>query len=102
MEIKKVYASSVAKLTSNVYTGGGDDDTAAIQAVLDEAREENVGVHLIMDGAALITQLKLYSNTTIECMNKDCGFYQIDWQNKAMLTNAEWDIYSLRTKNISL
>ena len=102
MKIKKVYASSVAKLTSNVYTGGGDDDTAAIQAVLDEAREENVGVHLIMDGAALITQLKLYSNTTIECMNKDCGFYQIDWQNKAMLTNAEWDIYSLRTKNVSL
>ena len=42
MKIKKIYASSIAKLTSNVYTGGGDDDTAAIQAVLDEARDENI------------------------------------------------------------
>ena len=31
MIIKKVYASSVAKLNSSVYDGGGDDDTLALQ-----------------------------------------------------------------------
>ncbi|MBQ8551381.1 MAG: hypothetical protein IJ428_01050 [Clostridia bacterium] len=102
MEIKKIYASSVAKLTSNVYTGGGDDDTLAIQQVLDMAKDENVGVHLIMDGAALVESLKLYSNTTIECMNKDCGFYQKSNMNCAVITNAIWNDYELETKNISL
>ena len=37
MKVKKIYASSFAKLTSNVYTGGGDDDTAAIQSVWNHA-----------------------------------------------------------------
>ena len=72
--IQTVYASTVAVLDSNVRTGGGTDDTAALQAVLDRAREEG-GIHLIMDGAALVTQLVVYSNTTIECLNQDCGFF---------------------------
>ncbi len=102
MKIKKIYASEVAMLTSNVYTGGGDDDTAALQAVLDEAKDENTGVYLIMDGAALVSQLKLYSNTTIECMSKDCGFYQLPWQNMPVVTNGEQEYYEIKTKNISL
>ena len=102
MIIKKVYASTVAKLNSSVYDGGGDDDTLALQAVLDEAKDENVGIHLIMDGAALVSQLKLYSNTTIECVTKDCGFYQIAWTNDAILTNAVQDHHVCVTKNISL
>jgi len=102
MIIKKVYASSVAKLNSSVYNGGGDDDTAALQAVLDEAQDENVGIHLIMDGAALVSQLKLYSNTTIECVTKDCGFYQVAWTNAAILTNAIQDHHVCKTRNISL
>ena len=67
MAIATVYASSVAKLDSNVRTGGGTDDTAALQAVLNRAKTEG-GIHLIMDGAALISQLIVYSNTTIECL----------------------------------
>ena len=102
MIIKKVYASTVAKLNSSVYDGGGDDDTLALQAVLDEAKDENVGIHLIMDGAALVSQLKLYSNTTIECVTKDCGVYQIAWTNDAILTNAVQDHHVCVTKNISL
>lgn len=102
MEIKKIYASTIAKLTSNVYTGGGDDDTSAIQQVLDMAKDDDVGVHLVMDGAALVEQLKLYSNTTIECMNKDCGFYQKSNMNRAIITNAIWNDYETETKNIQL
>ena len=57
--IKTVYASEVAKLDSNVHTGGGTDDTAALQAVLDtgkiqenmtgtfDMRRENGEVHFI-------------------------------------------------------
>ena len=43
LKIKKIYASQIAALDSNVSTGGGTDDTAAIQAVLDEAKDDNIG-----------------------------------------------------------
>lgn len=102
MKIKKIYASQIAALDSNVSTGGGTDDTASIQAVLDEAKDENIGIHLIMDGAALISQLKLYSNTTIECLTKDCGFYQLDWMNCCMITTGVWNYHEIKTRNITL
>lgn len=101
MQTKIIYASSVAKLDSNVHTGGGTDNTAAIQAVLDMAKDGD-GVHLIMDGAALISKIKLYSNTTIECLNKDCGFFQIPHTDDCMVTNAIWDDREIKTWNISL
>jgi hypothetical protein len=56
MKFTKIFASSVATLDSNVYNGGGTDVTAALQRVLDKAGEDQ-GIHLIMDGAALITGL---------------------------------------------
>ena len=99
--ISTVYASTVAKLDSNVRTGGGTDDTAALQAVLDRAKSEG-GIHLIMDGAALISQLIVYSNTTIECLNADCGFFQIEQSNRAMITNAHWDRRGIQDRNITL
>ena len=74
MRVKKVLASTVAKLDSNVHTGGGTDDTAALQAVLNEAGPD-LSIHLVMDGAALVSGLTVYSNTTIECMGRDCGFF---------------------------
>ena len=101
MKATKIYASTIATLDSNVHTGGGTDDTAALQAVLDRA-QNGEGIHLIMDGAALISQLKLYSNTTIECLNKDCGFYQIDHTDDAMITNGNWNKKEVQTWNISL
>ena len=101
MAIATVYASSVAKLDSNVRTGGGTDDTAALQAVLNRAKDEG-GIRLIMDGAALISQLIVYSNTTIECLNQDCGFFQIAQSNRAMITNAHWDRKQIQDRNITL
>lgn len=86
MKVRSVYASTVAALDSNVHSGGGTDVTQALQAVLDQARDGD-GVHLIMDGAALVTHLKVHSNTTIECLNRDCGFYQKDGSDDAIVTN---------------
>ena len=99
--IQTVYASTVAALDSNVRTGGGTDDTAALQVVLDRAKTEG-GIHLIMDGAALVSHLELYSNTTIECLNADCGFFQKDNSDCAIVTNANWSIKERTVKNITL
>ena len=101
MKVQKIYASSVAHLDSNVYTGGGTDDTAALQKVLDLARD-GIGVHLIMDGAALVSTLVLYSNTTIECVNAECGFFQKAQTNAAIVTNVNWDREERLTRNITL
>ena len=97
----KIIASEVAKLDSNVYTGGGTDDTDALQKVLDMAPEHG-GVHLVMDGAALVRGLKLHSNTTIECVNSDCGFYMADNANRPILSNYNWNILEITTYNIAL
>ena len=67
-------ASTVAHLDSNVYSGGGTDDTDTLQAVLDETNED-FAVRQIMDGAVLIRGLRVHSNTTIECLSRDCGFF---------------------------
>ena len=84
------YASQCgAKLDCDVIRGGGSDDTAALQAVLDHAKDGE-GVHLIMDGAARVTGLDLYSNTTIECMNDTCGFFLADQSNRSIVSNANW------------
>ena len=99
--IRTVYASTVASLDSDVRTGGGTDDTAVIQSLLDIARDEG-GVHLIVDGAALVSHLTVYSNTTIECLSGDCGFYQMDDSNCAIVTNAHWDRHVIRDRNITL
>jgi hypothetical protein len=56
MKVRTVYASTVATLDSNVNSGGGTDATESLQSVLDTARDGN-GVHLVMDGAALVTHL---------------------------------------------
>ena len=55
-----------AKLDSNVETGGGTDETELFQKILDLAVTWG-GLHLIVDGAALVRSLAIHSNTTIEC-----------------------------------
>ena len=89
MTTKTVKASELgAKLNSNVDFGGGTDDTAIIQAFLDEAKSGETSVCLIMDGAALITGIKVYSNTTIHALNDSCGFYLADGSNCPVITNG--------------
>ena len=100
--VRTIRASETgARLDSNVHTGGGTDDTAVLQAALDLAPECG-GVHLIMDGAALITGLRLHSNTTIECLNADCGFFLADGANTSLLQNAHLDYAVIRERNISV
>lgn len=96
-----VYASDYAKLDSNVHTGGGTDDTEALQAMLDLALEWG-RLHVIMDGAALIRGLKVHSNTTIECMDKDCGFFLMEGSNCAVIENSNPSFYNIKTRNITL
>ena len=53
-----------AKLDSDVTKGGGTDDTALIQSILDRAPRLGT-LKLIVDGPILVTGLKVHSNTTI-------------------------------------
>lgn len=89
MKKKMVYASQCgAVLDSNVVSGGGTDDTATLQAVLDMAKDGTQSVCLIMDGAALVTGLKVYSNTTIRCIDDNCGFFLAPNSNCPVIENA--------------
>jgi hypothetical protein len=97
-----IYASKVASLNSDINDGGGNDDTDALQAVLDLANtEENRSIELVMDGVALVTKLRVWRNTTIRCL-PGCGFFQAPNSNWHLLTTG----YVLPTEpshdNISL
>ena len=98
-----LYASQHgAALNSDVYAGGGTDDTQALQAILDMALTQG-RVHLVLDGAARISQsLKIHSNTTIECPDRSCGLFLSDGSNCSLLTNADWDLQTIRNRNITL
>jgi len=101
VEAKKVYASEFACMDSDVIHGGGTDDTEALQAVLDKALEWG-RLHLIVDGAALIRGLVVHSNTTIECMDKSCGFFLADDSNCAVLRNSNYGYDAIHTHNVTL
>jgi hypothetical protein len=82
-----IYASHTgAKLDSDVRTGGGHDDTAPLQAALDQAK--NGPLELIMDGAALVSGLTIHSHTTVRCVSSSCGFFLKKQSNRPLLINA--------------
>ena len=97
-----IYASrSGARLDSNVLTGGGTDDTDAIQAALDQA--PRLGhLRLVMDGAALVRGLTIHPNTTIECPNPACGFFLADGANRSIVRNAHPSAGEIVDRNISI
>ncbi len=98
--MKKIFASEVLTLDSDVCLGGGTDVTDEFQKLLDLAKDG--GIHIIMDGAALIHGLKVYSNTIIECLGSDAGFFMADHTDRPMFTNAAWSLKeSERDRNIS-
>ncbi|MBO9609567.1 MAG: hypothetical protein J7639_26665 [Paenibacillaceae bacterium] len=101
MVVKTVYASSVATLDSNVFTGGGTNVTQQLQEVLDRAKADG-GVHLVMDGAALVSGLVVHSNTTIECLTRDCGFFLDDQSNCSIIINADRDKMTIKNRCITL
>ena len=99
---KVIFASSTgAMLDSDVYRGGGTDDTAILQEILDQAPALG-GLHLVMDGAALVKGLRVHSNTTIQCLNQDCGFYLADHTNDSIIKNANGDLETIHDRNITL
>jgi hypothetical protein len=100
MLMKKIYASSVATLDSDVYAGGGTDVTEKLQSTLDEALKCG-GIHLIMDGAALVHGLKVHSNTTIECLSKTADFFSSAIK-LPILENADRNFEVINNRNISL
>ena len=98
-----VYASQWgAAMDSDVYSGGGTDDTDALQAILDQA--PRLGrLHLVLDGAARISRpLKIHSNTTIECPDKSCGLFLSDGSDCSVLRNANFDMDTIRDRNITI
>ena len=101
MIIKTVYASTEAILDSNVFTGGGTDATRQIQDILDRAATDG-GIRLVMDGAALVSGLTVHSNTTIECLTKDCGFFLADNSDTSIIINADRDKKTIKNRCISL
>lgn len=89
MRINTYLASECgAALDSDVILGGGTDDTEVLQSILDRAKDKTEGVRLIVDGAALVRGLRVYSNTTIECLGNACGFYLMDHSDRAVLANG--------------
>ena len=102
-ESRKIYASqSGAVLNSDVYKGGGTDDTDALQAILNQALRLG-RLHLVLDGAALISKsLKIHSNTTIECPDKSCGLFLADGSDCSVVRNANFDFTTIRDRNITL
>lgn len=82
-----VFASAAnAALDSHLLNGGGTDDTATLQRVLDQAAEGHP-IHLVIDGAALVSGLNVYGNTTIECL-QGAGLYLKDGAARALIRNA--------------
>ncbi len=82
-----VASEAGAKLDSDVNKGGGTDDTALIQSILDRAPKLG-SLTLIVDGACLSSGLRIHSNTTIQCLNRACGFYLADNSNRPIIGNA--------------
>jgi hypothetical protein len=61
-----VASEAGAKLDSDVTKGGGTDDTALIQGILDRVPELG-SLKFIVDGPILVTGLKVHSNRTRRC-----------------------------------
>jgi hypothetical protein len=75
-----------AALDSDLMHGGGTDDTAVLQGLLDQARD-GAPLHLVIDGPALVSGLAVWSNTTIE-FPRGAGLYLRDGSYAAVLRNA--------------
>jgi len=98
---RAVYASAAgAALDSNLVTGGGTDDTDVLQGVLDQAKSGDP-VHLIIDGAALVSGLDVYGCTTVECI-AGAGLYLKDGSNRAILRNVHRSRDAIVDGNITI
>lgn len=99
--VAAVHASQAgAKLDTNLLKGDGTDDTAALQQLLDRAKDGHA-VHIIVDGPALVTGLEIYGNTTLE-FTPGAGLYLRDGSNRALLRNAHRSRGAIADEHISI
>jgi hypothetical protein len=97
--ISTVRASQAgARLDSDLLQGGGSDDTAKLQAVLDRAKD-GTSLHLVVDGPALVSGLNVHGYTTVECLNGG-GFYLKDGSSRALVRNANRSRGQVTDRNI--
>lgn len=89
-----------AALNSDLMKGGGTDDTAALQSILDRAKAGRA-VHLVVDGPALVSGLEVYSRTIIECTSGG-GLYLKNGSDRAILRNAHRSRDSIVDGNVTL
>src|SRR5262249_32071540 len=89
-----------AHLDSDLMKGGGTDDTAVLQQLLDRAAGGKP-LHLIIDGAALVGGLNVYGNTAIEC-TAGGGLYLKDGSSRAILRNAHRSREAILDEHIEL
>lgn len=75
-------------MNSNLASGGGTDDTNALQTLLDYAANGRDSVHLILDGAALVSGLRIHSNTTLEGEGENAGLFLKASSNRPVLQGA--------------
>lgn len=82
-------ANAGAALNANPLTGGGTDDYAVLQAILDSAPEVG-SIELHIEGSFLISAtLRISSNTTI-IMPDGYGPYLANGVNEAIWMNKNW------------
>lgn len=89
-----------AALDSDLMKGGGTDDTAVLQRVLDRAKKGR-GVHLIIDGPALVSGIDIFSNSTIECTGGG-GLYLKDRSARAIVRNGHRSKDGVTDRRISI
>ncbi len=95
-----VASQAGAKLDSDITKGGGTDDTGLIQGILDRAPQLG-SLKLIVDGAILVSGLRIHSNTTIECLSSDCGFFLADHSDQPIIINADPSLTERRDRNLA-
>jgi len=95
-----VASEAGAKLDSDVNKGGGTDDTALIQGILDRAPKLG-SLKLIVDGAILVRGLKVHSNTTIECLGSGSGFFLADHSDQPIIRNADPSRTERKNRNLT-
>lgn len=89
------YASSVAALDST-FSGGGTDDTDAIQGLLTGG-----GIELVIDGVARVSGLDVESDTVIRCL-PGCGFYLANASNRSLLRNLNQSTGAITDAGVEL